>query len=209
MTDLAKGEATVVKLRKMRTTDDDEDEASGVAADTAGRPTWMTALKTHAEEWLSSLPQSLTALSSSSGPLNRYFLRENRTGKKLLNKVRGDLEHLKGACEGTVKQTNELRSLMSDLNKGEFEIQCDEESSLTPHQVPCLHRGTSTRWRRESRYLGSSTTLPFDSSSSRLSPVEESTMGYGWVDCSSQRPILPPQGRRWRMPRDGVWRLWC
>jgi hypothetical protein len=50
------GEATIVKLRKMRTTEDDEEEV-GPASATVGRPAWMNALKAHAEEWLGVLPK--------------------------------------------------------------------------------------------------------------------------------------------------------
>jgi dynein heavy chain 1 len=51
-------------------------------------------------------------------PLSRFFARECHTGVKLLSRVRKDLEELVEVCGGAIKQTNETRSLMSDLNQG-------------------------------------------------------------------------------------------
>jgi dynein heavy chain 1 len=56
LADSVLGEATISKLRKMRTTDDDEDGVGSSAA-SGGRPAWMNALKAHAEEWLAVLPK--------------------------------------------------------------------------------------------------------------------------------------------------------
>lgn len=47
----------MVKLRKMRTTEDDEDVSDPVSGVSFGRPAWMTSLKSHADEWLSTLPE--------------------------------------------------------------------------------------------------------------------------------------------------------
>ncbi|KAK4688349.1 dynein cytoplasmic 1 heavy chain, partial [Tremellales sp. Uapishka_1] len=113
----AQGDATIVKLRKMRTTDDD-DETSGPSAASTGRPAWMTALQSHAKEWLTVLPKSLTSPPVENAPLARFFAREAETGRKLLSRIRKDLSDLDDVCNGNVKQTNELRALMSDLNKG-------------------------------------------------------------------------------------------
>ena len=52
-------------------------------------------------------------------PLNRLFMREGEIGRKLLNQVRRDLADVIKVCEGNMKQTNHLRSLMSHLTKGE------------------------------------------------------------------------------------------
>ncbi|WVQ81477.1 hypothetical protein IAT38_003601 [Cryptococcus sp. DSM 104549] len=118
----AEGDATMVKLRKMRTTDDDEDESGPASGVSSGRPAWMTALKSHAEEWLSALPQTLTTASHEAShahsPLSRFFARETYTGIKLLQRIRRDLTELIQVCLGNLKQTNELRTLMSGLNKG-------------------------------------------------------------------------------------------
>ena len=103
----------------MRTTDDDEDEAISASTAVIGRPAWMTSLKTHAEEWLNTLPITLSAPPLEQSPLARFFAREASTGRRLLKRIRQDLSELVQVCHGDIKQTNELRALMSDLNKGE------------------------------------------------------------------------------------------
>ncbi|OCF56381.1 dynein heavy chain 1, cytosolic [Kwoniella mangroviensis CBS 10435] len=113
----AEGDAMMVKLRKMRTTDDEEDE-TGPAATSGGRPAWMAALKGHSEEWLTILPKTLTTPPNDHSPLSRFFAREASTGSKLLQRLRRDLSELIEVCNGDLKQTNELRALMSDLNRG-------------------------------------------------------------------------------------------
>ncbi|WVR09001.1 hypothetical protein IAU60_006061 [Kwoniella sp. DSM 27419] len=114
----AEGDAVVSKLRRMRTTEDEEDDEVVSSGAATGRPTWMTSLKSHAEEWLQTLPESLPVSSNGSSPLERFFARETETGHKLLERIRRDLAELIDICNGNVKQTNELRTLMSDLNKG-------------------------------------------------------------------------------------------
>jgi dynein heavy chain 1 len=108
----------ISKLRKMRTTEDDEGDAGPSASTESARPAWMSTLKVHAEEWLKSLPTSLSEPAVRDSPLSRFFARESHTGVKLLSRVRKDLEELVEVCGGAVKQTNETRSLMSDLNQG-------------------------------------------------------------------------------------------
>lgn len=51
-------------------------------------------------------------------PLARFFEREFSLAKSLLSNVRSDLEDLILVCEGTLKQTNSTRSLLSNLTKG-------------------------------------------------------------------------------------------
>jgi len=51
-------------------------------------------------------------------PLYRLFWREGSTGQKLLSSVRRDLTDVVKVCEGQLKQTNHLRTLMSSLTKG-------------------------------------------------------------------------------------------
>ena len=46
------------------------------------------------------------------------FFREGEIGSKLLSQVRKDLSDVVKVCEGALKQTNHLRSLMSHLTKG-------------------------------------------------------------------------------------------
>lgn len=51
-------------------------------------------------------------------PLYRLFSREGHIGRKLLEQVRKDLADVIKVCEGSLKQTNHLRNLMSQLTKG-------------------------------------------------------------------------------------------
>lgn len=51
-------------------------------------------------------------------PLARFFEREFFLATSLLSTVRSDLEDLVLVCDGTLKQTNSTRSLLSDLTKG-------------------------------------------------------------------------------------------
>lgn len=51
-------------------------------------------------------------------PLFRFFEREVKMGGKMLQEVRQDLTDVVGVCEGKKKQTNDLRTLISDLVKG-------------------------------------------------------------------------------------------
>ena len=49
---------------------------------------------------------------------NRFFEREVNLGVKILAKVRMDLQDIWMICRGEKKQTNDHRSLVSDLNRG-------------------------------------------------------------------------------------------
>uniref|UniRef100_A0A3Q2CCL3 Dynein heavy chain C-terminal domain-containing protein n=1 Tax=Cyprinodon variegatus TaxID=28743 RepID=A0A3Q2CCL3_CYPVA len=51
-------------------------------------------------------------------PLFRFFEREVKMGGKMLQEVRQDLSDVVQVCEGKKKQTNDLRTLISDLVKG-------------------------------------------------------------------------------------------
>jgi len=102
----------------MRTTEDDEGDTGPSTSTESARPAWMSTLKIHAEEWLKSLPTSLSEPAVRDSPLSRFFARECHTGTLLLSRVRKDLEELVEVCGGAIKQTNETRSLMSDLNQG-------------------------------------------------------------------------------------------
>jgi dynein heavy chain 1 len=50
----------------------------------------------------------------------RLFIREASVGRKLLAQVRRDLADVSKVCEGALKQTNHLRTLMSHLTKGNW-----------------------------------------------------------------------------------------
>lgn len=53
-------------------------------------------------------------------PLFRFFEREVKMGGKMLQEVRQDLSDVVHVCEGKKKQTNYLRTLISDLVKGKI-----------------------------------------------------------------------------------------
>jgi Dynein heavy chain C-terminal domain len=54
----------------------------------------------------------------SQDPLLRLFARSTSVGRKLLAQIRKDLGDVIKVCEGGLKQTNHLKSLMSHLTKG-------------------------------------------------------------------------------------------
>lgn len=58
--------------------------------------------------------------SDNQDPLYRLFSREGSIGKKLIDQVKKDLGDVIKVCQGELKQTNHLRTLMSSLIKGVF-----------------------------------------------------------------------------------------
>lgn len=98
------------------TDENDEEQAS------AAIPPWMRQLNQTAKQWLESLPESLAALERSAekikDPMFRYFERECTIGLKLLLQLRRDLTDIVSVCAGVGKQTNHLRTLMSELHRG-------------------------------------------------------------------------------------------
>lgn len=52
-------------------------------------------------------------------PLFRFFEREVKMGCKMLQEVHQNLSDVVHVCEGKKKQTNYLRTLISDLVKGQ------------------------------------------------------------------------------------------
>ncbi|KAM0751755.1 hypothetical protein T439DRAFT_218203 [Meredithblackwellia eburnea MCA 4105] len=121
---VAQGRSILSRLLKMRSlSDENETVASDIKAGLASaQPAWMRALKQSCSEWLSILPANLAPIKSSKDglqdPLFRFFDRETTLGRKLLGSVRGDLVKLIQVCDGELKQTNEIRGLLSDLAKG-------------------------------------------------------------------------------------------
>lgn len=121
---------------------DDDDEAVPTAAaksQTSQQPAWMRTLLDRCREWLNQLPsvrnhalvsvqppdqidpQKFSTLAKQSGdsePLYRLFSREGAIGRRLLDQVRKDLADVVKVCQGELKQTNHLRTLMSSLTKG-------------------------------------------------------------------------------------------
>ncbi|KAH9043831.1 dynein heavy chain protein 1 [Lactarius pseudohatsudake] len=123
---VAQGNELLAKLRKMRMLADDDDDTvttSGPAKGSAlQQPAWMRVLYERCKDWLSQLPSAFRTLQKQAvdnqDPLYRLFLREGSTGQKLLGSVRRDLTDVVKVCEGQLKQTNHLRTLMSSLTKG-------------------------------------------------------------------------------------------
>ncbi|THH01513.1 hypothetical protein EW026_g1200 [Hermanssonia centrifuga] len=122
---VAQGNELLGKLRKTRMLADDDDEAAPAGpskTQTYQQPAWMRNLLERCKEWLAQLPADFSTLEKQSGdnqdPLYRLFYREGSIGHKLLSQVRRDLTDVVKVCDGELKQTNHLRTLMSSLTKG-------------------------------------------------------------------------------------------
>ncbi|KAL0950615.1 hypothetical protein HGRIS_007406 [Hohenbuehelia grisea] len=122
---IKQGDELLGKLRKMRLLADDDDEASttGPSKTSASQqPAWMRTLYERCREWLSMLPENFRTLTKQTGdnqdPLYRLFAREGSIGRGLLGQLRRDLGDVIKVCQGDLKQTNHLRTLMSALTKG-------------------------------------------------------------------------------------------
>ncbi|KAG9049343.1 hypothetical protein FS837_010557 [Tulasnella sp. UAMH 9824] len=121
---VSQGNQLLTKLRKTRTLVDDEEEVvSGTTSSQRGvvqQPAWMRTLLLNCKTWMEGLPSGLSTLRSNDthDPLYRFFSREASIGRKLLSQVKRDLADVVKVCEGSLKQTNHLRTLMSALTKG-------------------------------------------------------------------------------------------
>jgi dynein heavy chain 1 len=122
---VAQGNELLGKLRKMRTLADDDELGSAAGpskSQTPQQPAWMRNLHERCREWLTQLPSTLNTLPKQSNdnpdPLYRLFFREASIGRKLLDQVGKDLADVVKVCDGELKQTNHLRTLMSSLTKG-------------------------------------------------------------------------------------------
>ncbi|CAG10419.1 unnamed protein product, partial [Tetraodon nigroviridis] len=116
------------KMLKMQMLEDEDDlayetekkERTSSTSDT--QPAWMRTLHTTACNWLQLMPQSVNPLKRTveniKDPLFRFFEREVKMGGKMLQDVRQDLSDVVQVCQGKKKQTNYLRTLISDLVKG-------------------------------------------------------------------------------------------
>ncbi|KAL6068809.1 putative dyneins heavy chain [Balamuthia mandrillaris] len=131
-----KGKEMLKKLQKMQVIEEDEAASSSESPDkekeVAGAlPAWMIALSQTAEKWLLLLPEQLAQMpgkqkeqggedygASEHDPVLRCLQRELSAGAGLVVKVRRDLQNTILTCRGELKQTNYLRSIMSDLLKG-------------------------------------------------------------------------------------------
>jgi len=123
---IKKGQDILRKLLKLQTIEEDSSEAEDSAIDMGmgsdKRPAWMQSLRSSINVWIKGLPEKVSLLErtaeSVKNPLFRFFEREIEIGSKLLNRVQTDLKELIQVCEGTTKQSNYTRSLMSNLSKG-------------------------------------------------------------------------------------------
>ncbi|TFK40902.1 dynein heavy chain protein 1 [Crucibulum laeve] len=122
---VAQGNELLGKLRKMRMLADDDDEVTSttsIKSQTSQQPAWMRTLLDRCREWLGQLPSKFKTLTKQSAdnqdPLYRLFAREGAIGRKLLEQVHKDLADVVKICQGELKQTNHLRTLMSCLTKG-------------------------------------------------------------------------------------------
>uniref|UniRef100_A0A3P9LAJ4 Dynein heavy chain C-terminal domain-containing protein n=1 Tax=Oryzias latipes TaxID=8090 RepID=A0A3P9LAJ4_ORYLA len=116
------------KMLKMQMLEDEDDlayetekkERTSSASD--AQPAWMRTLHTTSCNWLQLIPQTVNPLKRTveniKDPLFRFFEREVKMGGKMLQEVRQDLSDVVQVCEGKKKQTNDLRTLISDLVKG-------------------------------------------------------------------------------------------
>ncbi|KNF04017.1 hypothetical protein PSTG_02726 [Puccinia striiformis f. sp. tritici PST-78] len=81
----------------------------------------MRQLETTSKEFLKNLNENLPNLNLKSNDLNdplfRFFEREIALGQKLLTIIRKDLIELIAVCNGEIKQTNHLRSLIGEITK--------------------------------------------------------------------------------------------
>ncbi|CAH7685017.1 dynein heavy chain, N-terminal region 1-domain-containing protein [Phakopsora pachyrhizi] len=104
----AQGSELLSRLLKMRRTDEDESVGEAIkqskALESSGQPAWMRTLAATASEM--------------KDPLFRFFNREVQLGQKLLRIIKSDLQDLIGVCNGNIKQTNHLRALINEFNKG-------------------------------------------------------------------------------------------
>jgi len=121
---VAQGNELLWKLRKMRMLADDDDELLTTAVKSQGsqQPAWMRTLFERCREWLGELPEKFNTLAKQAAehqdPLYRLFAREGSIGRRLLDHVQRDLQDIIKVCQGELKQTNHLRTLMSALTKG-------------------------------------------------------------------------------------------
>ena len=121
----ADAKAFLAKLRALRIQSEDEDTVADdvhpAATGKAAGEHMHHGLDGICRGMLASLPVSLdhesSALSSPS-PLATHYLRELDTARALLARMRSDLQQVLAVSEGQVKQTNDVRRLISELTAG-------------------------------------------------------------------------------------------
>ncbi|TFK30694.1 dynein [Coprinopsis marcescibilis] len=121
---VAQGIELLSKIRKMRMIADDDDDVATTTTktQTSQQPAWMRILMERCKEWIVLIPSKFNVLppqsSDSQDPIYRLFAREGSIGRKLLDQVDKDLDAVVKVCQGELKQTNHLRTLISSLTKG-------------------------------------------------------------------------------------------
>ena len=131
-----KGKEVVSKLLKMHSIEDDisdqvdepeevtQSESNEEQIDIPNRPNWMVVLQNSVDQWIKLLPPALQLLEVNSenikNPMWRFYEREIKVGDQLLKKLKADLNQLRSVCLGKLKQTNYLRELISNIQKGEI-----------------------------------------------------------------------------------------
>ncbi|KAH8923510.1 hypothetical protein BT69DRAFT_1319504 [Atractiella rhizophila] len=114
------GRDMLQKVLRMRSLDDDDGAAGSTTKTASTQPAWMRQVESDCKKWLDILPKGVPTMTFSDihDPLARFFVRELQTAKKILGRIRKDLDDLILVCEGELKQTNDLRELLSNVNKG-------------------------------------------------------------------------------------------
>ncbi|CED84986.1 dynein heavy chain cytosolic [Phaffia rhodozyma] len=114
----AQGRNLLQNLRKMVSVDEGDVASPDSTKVIVDRPVWMQNLLKFCKKSLSTLPKSVSKpLGDSNDTIFRYFIREYAVAKGLLSTVVRDVETLVGVIEGTQKQTNDIRALITYLTK--------------------------------------------------------------------------------------------
>ncbi|KAK4049755.1 dynein heavy chain [Microbotryomycetes sp. JL221] len=116
------GARLLSRLQKMRSLSDEDETVSEDLRQSASsaQPLWMRTLRQSCLEWLQVLPESAASLRVAQDPLSRFYERECALAVRLLRTVRDELNAITQVCAGTLKQTNDLRALLSALAKGQI-----------------------------------------------------------------------------------------
>lgn len=117
-----------INILQLQTIDDNAVELSEVVEQqgSSSRPAWMSALGKSAANWLALLPDKMPALKrteeSIKDPLFRFFDREMNIGIKLVSRVKTALQNCISVCNEEMKQTNDMRALLTALNSGKQSV---------------------------------------------------------------------------------------
>lgn len=112
--------STLLKMQTVEDAELGETENKDQTTNASERPSWMLYVESISKKWLSILPEDLPLIepSPSQGPLYRCLARELSLTSSLLKTIRTNLSDLILTCNGELKQTNQLRSLINDITKG-------------------------------------------------------------------------------------------